>query len=81
MTWRFLDWTARRFHLAMQFQVEPRDLWVGVFWRFDRYKATITGWDCHHGAISGEPWNLHLYVCLVPCLPLHVYLLRTLRPA
>lgn len=43
--------------LKVQFQFEPRDLWVGVFWR----RTTIA---------------LHLYVCVLPLVPLHVTIAR-----
>ncbi len=46
---RFVD----REKLKVQLQWEPRDLWVGLFWR----RTDIA---------------LHLYVCLVPLVPLHV---------
>jgi hypothetical protein len=39
--------------LIVQWQFEPRDLWIGVFWR-----RTAIAW--------------HLYVCVIPLLPLHV---------
>jgi hypothetical protein len=35
------------------FEFEPRDVWVGLFWRRTDY------------------W-LHFYVCMLPCVPLHV---------
>jgi hypothetical protein len=79
-SWRFLDWTARFAHIAAQFQWEPRGLWVGVFWDFHRRNPLGTGWDRHHGPISGFPWSLHVYICIVPTLPLHVYVQRMLRP-
>ena len=81
MKWRFLDWTSRAAHIAMQFQWEPRDLWVGVFWRLERWKAPATGWDRYHGKIDAMPWSLHVYVCVLPMLPLHIYVMRTIRPA
>lgn len=77
---RFIDWTARWAHVAVQVQWEPRDLWVGVFWRFDRWKSQNTGWDRHHGEWIANPWSLHAYICLVPLLPIHVYVMRTVRP-
>ena len=77
--WRFIDWTARWGHLAAQFQLEPRDLWVGVFWKFDRWTAGITGRDSA-GTYSARPWSLHLYVCIVPLVPLHIYVERMVRP-
>ncbi len=43
--------------LIVQLQWEPRDVWVGLFWR----KTRIA---------------LHLYICFVPLVPLHVTILR-----
>lgn len=36
---------------------EPRDLWIGVYWKK----------DCTHG---------HVYICLIPMLPILVTWLR-----
>lgn len=46
---------------------EPRDCWIGFYWTFTRGKcntidAPVLHWD--------EEW--HLYICLLPCLPLHI---------
>ena len=49
--WRVCDGAM----LKAQFQFEPRDLWVGVFWR--RTKLC-----------------LHVYICVLPLLPLHITL-------
>ena len=51
--WRLID----RPTLKVQFQFEPRDIWVGVFWR----KTDIA---------------IHVYACLLPCVPLHVSVMR-----
>lgn len=51
--WRLID----RPTLKAQLQFEPRDLWVGVFWR----KTDIA---------------VHVYLCLIPCIPLHITVLR-----
>lgn len=77
---RFIDWTARPFHLSIQAQWEPRNLWIGVFWRLEKWKAEITGSDAKHGRYIACPWSLHIYVCVLPMLPLHVYIERTVRP-
>ncbi len=47
--WRIWDGDK----VKAQFQWEPRDLWVGCFWR-------------------RTPNCLHLYICLLPMIPLHV---------
>lgn len=43
--------------LKAQIQWEPRDLWVGVFWR-------------------ESDLCLHVYICLIPLLPLHIVSFR-----
>jgi hypothetical protein len=44
----------------------PRDLWVGLFW--DRK----VDWRLHpHFGVQQRP-TLHVYLCLLPCLPLHL---------
>jgi hypothetical protein len=43
---------------------EPRDCWIGVYWT---WKAT--GYHTAYGLVR---WEWHLYVCLVPCLPIHL---------
>jgi hypothetical protein len=54
--------------VKVQFQWEPRDLWIGAFWRFNY-------------GMTPRYYTFHLYVCLVPMLPLHVTVLReTGRP-
>lgn len=52
-------WVVRRLSRVRRarFLFEPRDLWVGCYWRKD-------GW--------GVMRSLTLYFCIVPCLPLRV---------
>ena len=43
---------------------EKRDLWIGLYWKFKAAKTHIAGCkvqDC-----------LDLYICLVPCFPIHI---------
>jgi hypothetical protein len=37
---------------------EPRDIWIGVYWTWRR--ETL---DAH---------SLHVYICVVPMLPIHL---------
>lgn len=38
------------------------DLWIGVFWKRK----------------SGPGWSvLHIWICLVPCFPIHVWVARS----
>ncbi len=41
---------------AWQFEFKLADMWIGAYWRRERYV-------------------LHIWVCLLPCLPLHVVVL------
>ena len=51
--------------------LEPRDAWIGVHWD---WKTGVYG--------DPEPMitrELHIYLCLLPCLPVHVVLGRLAR--
>lgn len=50
----------------LEIYVEWRDAWVGVYWT----RKPADYWTMR-GHITTE---LHLYVCLVPCLPIHIVL-------
>lgn len=47
----------------VKLKFEPRDLWVGVYWDFERYI-----WNPD----QTEHWWLDVYVCLIPTLPLRL---------
>jgi len=49
--------------LKVQIQFEPRDMWIGLFWRVTR-------------DVPAPASIVHLYVCLIPCFPLHLTWLR-----
>lgn len=59
---KLVRWRGRRRWVAVNLQFEPRDLWIGAFWQRKTAPlgATIT----------------HVYVCVVPLLPLHVTVYR-----
>jgi len=49
-----------------QFQWEPHDLWVGIFWR-NVYEMP-------------EPFlTLHIYICIIPLIPFHLTILLKWR--
>jgi hypothetical protein len=48
--------------LKVQFQLEPRDLWVGLFWM-----------TLHQ--MPPPCYTFHLYICFVPMVPLHITIL------
>lgn len=45
---------------------EPRDCWIGVFWK--RYASLVENF---HSVFPREE-RLDCYVCIVPCLPLRL---------
>lgn len=54
---------GRRYNVAASFLWEPRDLWLGVFWRWRD---------------ADDEWGhlAHIYICVVPCLPIHITIER-----
>lgn len=71
----------RRADIGAGIHFEPRDLWIGVHWKFRKYRGTSTGWDRKHGAYTGRPWTLDLYVCVFPMFPAHIWISRITRDA
>lgn len=59
MRLRIVDYTGK-YRVIAQFQFEPRDVWIGLFWR-----KSPAAWPIYH-----------LYVCFVPCVPLHITVSR-----
>lgn len=55
-----------RDRVKAQIQWEPDALWVGLFWRVNH-------------EMPPPFYTLHLYVCILPLLPLHVTILRCAR--
>lgn len=52
------DFRPHSWRVVAQLQWEPRDLWIGLFWRL-------------------SDGVLHVYICVVPLVPLHVTIGRT----
>jgi hypothetical protein len=50
--------------MSVRLRFEPRDLWVGVFWR-RTYSVRGAG-------PSGITTTTEVFICLVPMLPLHI---------
>ena len=56
--------TFRRGLWRACFEVVPQDAWVGCYWT---WKLAL--YETPYGLVTTE---LHIYICLVPCVPLHV---------
>ena len=56
-----------------RFEYKLQDMWVGIFWR-GWYKAYLLDEDKPRPAgYIGDPYNfLHVWICVIPCLPLHI---------
>ena len=42
--------------MRIKLEFEPRDLWIGIYWRYDHAYYNMR----------------HLFICLIPCLPIHI---------
>lgn len=49
--------------VRMRLEFEPRDLWVGLFWKADKHNR-------YDGLQMFNKW--HFYFCVIPMLPLHI---------
>ena len=54
--------------VSVGLEFKPADLWVGVFWRMDSASPHFDAARQH------VVWRrvLHIWVCVVPCFPLHI---------
>ena len=62
--WRIIN----RERIKVQFQIEIRDLWIGLFWRTNH-------------EMTPPFYTLHFYVCILPLIPLHITILRCKKAA
>lgn len=46
-------------HIHIELKFEPRDLWLGVYWKYRRSIESRARW-------------LDLYICILPTLPIHI---------
>ena len=64
--WRLLRIPSarREWGLLVSFLFEPRDVWIGLFWKSDPPFEAVGIYD------------LTFYLCLLPCLPLRIHFWR-----
>jgi len=51
--------------MKISIKFEPRDIWVGVYWKKTNDEVTLAGWK----------W-LKVYICLLPFFPIKVAFAR-----
>lgn len=56
-------WRRHRPYLRARFEFKAADCWVGAFWKLERCPCAHTVCYCN--------WR-HVWICVVPMLPLHV---------
>lgn len=56
MTKALTQWHGDKW-LNIRLEFKVQDLWVGAYWNVERY---------------GSAAVLHVWVCLLPCLPIHI---------
>lgn len=61
----FFDASTNRTRRALTLEFKLADLWLGAFWKYGRSTGAI---------------QLDLWLCLLPCLPLHFKLIRLPAP-
>lgn len=50
----------------VRIEFEPRDVWIGLFWC--KKRVHVAGFKMRE--------DLHLYLCLIPCFPIHIVIPR-----
>ncbi len=50
--------------VRIRLKFEPRDLWIGAFWRRTKF------YRMDPPVVTQHSWHYELFVCLLPCLPI-----------
>jgi hypothetical protein len=57
--------------LKAKFEFKLQDLWIGVFWKKGTDRCSYYD-DKNRRPVSLAPERLDIWICLIPCLPLHL---------
>ena len=60
-----LDMDKWKYSFKTRLLFEPRDLWVGLYWDYQRI---------------GRIWHCDFYICILPMLPVKITVIRLLGP-
>lgn len=48
----------------MKIRFDPRDCWIGIFWRLENHCKLGCEW------LKPHPQDLHIFICIIPCFPI-----------
>lgn len=58
--------------MRIRLEFKLADFWIGAFWRRDKKVVELVDESDLH--VHGEEVNyFHLWICLLPCLPIHIW--------
>lgn len=62
--------------IKIKFEFKPQDLWIGIFWKYRglSFYCEIKKPD----AMGFYDFILDIWICIIPCLPLHIKWIRGL---
>lgn len=72
MTWHLCRIDRPTWIAWLKLEAKLCDFWIGAFWHTKKADYSTRLGDC-----SSE---LHIYVCLLPCLPLHLIIPSHTKP-
>jgi hypothetical protein len=59
----------KNWKIRIEFKLE--DLWVGLFWK-SKWQMTPLKMDGGHSITGYERSSFDLWICLIPCVPIHL---------
>lgn len=69
--------------MRCRFEFKLADCWIGAFWKRTEtrqvchcgdYMDTHNGYEGHPATVMLQPDLLDVWICLIPCFPLHLML-------
>lgn len=59
--------------MKVEVEFKLQDFWIGVFWKMtERDSKELVYSQKHNGNIYVPEKFLDIWICLIPCLPIHI---------